>query len=59
MNSQEEIEATYEFYKNGKNCFEKAIGWQSTFAKEVIGKRKQRKFLIQKIKFTIKNLTFG
>ncbi len=53
------MNSTNEFYKNGKNCFEKAIGWQSTFAKEVIGKRKQRQFLIQKIKFTIKNLTFG
>ncbi len=47
MNSQEEIETTYEDYKNGKNGFEKAIGWQSTFAKEVIGKRKQWKFLIK------------
>ena len=41
MNTQEEIDATNQDYKNGKNGFEKAIGWQSTFAKEVIEKRKQ------------------
>ena len=26
MNTQEEIDATYQDYKNGKNGFEKAIG---------------------------------
>jgi len=41
MNTQEEVDRTYDDYKNFKNGFEKAIGWQSSFAKDVIEKRKQ------------------